>query len=75
MEAVNTNCVSILAARSRFPFKMDFGGAECIARLRSGVKSRFSYCQVAWEVKRKMEALEPALGHLMDATPRGWRTR
>ena len=57
------------AARARFLFKMDFAEAEYIARLRSGVKGHFSYRQVAWEMKRKMEALEPALGRLMDATP------
>ena len=56
-------------ARSRFLFKMDFAEAEYIARLRSGVKGHFSYRQVAWEMKRKMEALEPELGRLMEATP------
>jgi thymidylate synthase ThyX len=56
-------------ARSRFLFKMDFAEAEYIARLRSGVKGHFSYRKVAWEMKRKMEALEPDLGRLMDATP------
>jgi thymidylate synthase ThyX len=57
------------AARSRFLFKMDFAEAQYIARLRSGVKGHFSYRQVAWEMKRKMEALEPELGRLMEATP------
>ncbi len=57
------------AARSRFLFKMDFAEAEYIARLRSGVKGHFSYRQIAWEMKQKMEALEPALGRLMEATP------
>jgi len=57
------------AARSRFLFKMDFAEAQYIARLRSGVKGHFSYRQVAWEMKRKMEALEPDLAHLMQATP------
>jgi thymidylate synthase ThyX len=56
-------------ARSRFLFKMDFAEAEYIARLRSGVKGHFSYRQVAWEMKRKMERLEPELGRLMEATP------
>jgi thymidylate synthase ThyX len=55
--------------RSRFLFKMDFAEAEYIARLRSGVKGHFSYRKVAWEMKVKMEALEPALGRLMEATP------
>ncbi len=56
-------------ARSRFLFKMDFAEAEYIARLRSGVKGHFSYRQVAWEMKRKMEQLEPELARLMEATP------
>ena len=42
-------------ARSRFLFKMDFAEAEYIAKLRSGVKGHFSYRQVAWEMKQKME--------------------
>jgi hypothetical protein len=57
------------ATRSRFLFKMDFAEADYIARLRSGVKGHFSYRKVAWEMKRRMEALEPELGRLMDATP------
>jgi thymidylate synthase ThyX len=57
------------AARSRFLFKMDFAEAQYIARLRSGVKGHFSYRKVAWEMKRKMEALEPDLARLMEATP------
>jgi thymidylate synthase ThyX len=56
-------------ARSRFLFKMDFAEAEYIAKLRSGVKGHFSYRQVAWEMKQKMEELEPELGRLMEATP------
>lgn len=55
--------------RSRFLFKMDFAEAEYIARLRSGVKGHFSYRKVAWDMKVKMDALEPALGRLMEATP------
>jgi thymidylate synthase ThyX len=57
------------AARSRFLFKMDFAEAQYIARLRSGVKGHFSYRKVAWEMKRKMESIEPELGRLMEATP------
>jgi thymidylate synthase ThyX len=57
------------AARSRFLFKMDFAEAEYIARLRSGVKGHFSYRKVAWEMKCRMEELEPELGRLMEATP------
>jgi len=56
-------------ARSRFLFKMDFAEAEYISRLRSGVKGHFSYREIAWEMKCKMELLEPELGRLIDATP------
>ena len=56
-------------ARSRFLFKMDFAEAEYIARLRSGVKGHFSYRQIAWDMKCAMEALEPELGRLIEATP------
>jgi len=56
-------------ARSRFLFKMDFAEAEYISRLRSGVKGHFSYRKVAWEMKQKLERLEPDLGRLIDATP------
>jgi hypothetical protein len=55
--------------RSRFLFKMDFAEAEYIARLRSGVKGHFSYREIAWEMKCKMEQLEPELGRLIEATP------
>ena len=56
-------------ARSRFLFKMDFAEAEYLARLRSGVKGHFSYRAIAWEMKCKMDALEPELGRLIAATP------
>jgi hypothetical protein len=56
-------------ARSRFLFKMDFAEAEYISRLRSGVKGHFSYRRIAWEMKQKMDALEPELGRLIAATP------
>ena len=56
-------------ARSRFLFKMDFAEAEYISRLRSGVKGHFSYRQIAWEMKCKMEEVEPELGRLIEATP------
>ncbi len=56
-------------ARSRFLFKMDFAEAEYISRLRSGVKGHFSYRKIAWEMKEKMEQLEPELGRLMSGTP------
>ena len=56
-------------ARSRFLFKMDFAEAEYISRLRSGVKGHFSYREIAWEMKVKMEEVEPELGRLIEATP------
>jgi thymidylate synthase ThyX len=56
-------------ARSRFLFKMDFAEAEYISRLRSGVKGHFSYREIAWEMKCKMEQVEPELGRLIEATP------
>ena len=56
-------------ARSRFLFKMDFAEVEYISRVRSGVKGHFSYRDVAWQMKLKMEQLEPALGRLIEATP------
>ena len=56
-------------ARSRFLFKMDFAEAEYISRVRSGVKGHFSYRDIAWQMKVKMEELEPELGRLIGATP------
>src|SRR5207247_8858499 len=56
-------------ARSRFLFKMDFAEAEYISKLRSGVKGHFSYREIAWEMKCKMDEVEPELGRLIDATP------
>jgi hypothetical protein len=56
-------------ARSRFLFKMDFAEAEYIARVRSGVKGHFSYRNVAWQMKLKLEQAEPDLGRLIEATP------
>jgi thymidylate synthase ThyX len=56
-------------ARSRFLFKMDFAEAEYISKLRSGVKGHFSYRDIAWRMKLKMEEVEPELGKLIDATP------
>jgi thymidylate synthase ThyX len=56
-------------ARSRFLFKMDFAEAEYISQLRSGVKGHFSYREIAWEMKCKMEQVEPELAHLIQATP------
>ena len=56
-------------ARSRFLFKMDLAEVEYICRVRSGVKGHFSYRDVAWRMKLKMEELEPELGRLLQATP------
>jgi thymidylate synthase ThyX len=56
-------------ARSRFLFKMDFAEAEYIARVRSGVKGHFSYRNIAWQMKSKLEQFEPELGHRIEATP------
>lgn len=56
-------------ARARFLFKMDFAEAEYIARVRSGVKGHFSYREIAWEMKQRMEEVDPELGRLMQATP------
>lgn len=55
--------------KGRFLFKMDFGEAEYISRVRSGVKGHFSYRRIAWEMKQQMQQLEPELGRLMEATP------
>jgi thymidylate synthase ThyX len=55
--------------RSRFLFKMDFAETEYICRVRSGVKGHPSYREVAWRMKCKMEAIEPELGRLLQATP------
>ena len=56
-------------ARSRFLFKMDFAEVEYIARVRTGVKGHFSYREIAWRMKEKLEELEPHLGRLIQATP------
>jgi thymidylate synthase ThyX len=56
-------------ALSRFLFKMDFAEVEYISRLRSGVKGHFSYRTVAWEMKQRMDELDPELGRLIQATP------
>ena len=56
-------------ARSRFLFKMDFAEVEYISRVRSGVKGHFSYREIAWEMKQRIEEIEPDLAKLIDATP------
>ena len=61
--------MTALGARSRFLFKMDFAEAEYISKLRSGVKGHFSYREIAWQMKLRMEETEPELGRLIEATP------
>lgn len=56
-------------AKSRFLFKMDFAEVEYISRVRSAVKGHFSYRKVAWEMKKRVEEIEPELAALIDATP------
>ena len=56
-------------ARARFLFKMDFAEAEYVSRVRSGVKGHFSYREIAWEMKQRVEEIEPELGRLIQATP------
>jgi thymidylate synthase ThyX len=56
-------------ARSRFLFKMDFAEVEYISRVRSGVKGHFSYRDIAWQMKLRVEETEPELSRLIDATP------
>ena len=51
--------------RSRFLFKMDFAEADYIVWLRSWVKGHLSYGEIAWEMKVKMEELEPEPGRLI----------
>jgi len=57
------------ATKSRFLFKMDFAEVEYISRLRSGVKGHFSYREIAWQMKKEMERIDPILGSLIEATP------
>ncbi|HEY3823919.1 MAG TPA: FAD-dependent thymidylate synthase [Bryobacteraceae bacterium] len=56
-------------ARSRFLFKMDFAEVEYMSRVRSGVKGHFSYRDIAWQMKQRVEEIEPELAKLIDATP------
>lgn len=55
--------------RSRFLFKMDLAEVEYICRVRTSVKGHFSYRDIAWRMKCKLEELEPELGRLIQATP------
>jgi thymidylate synthase ThyX len=56
-------------ARARFLFKMDFAEVEYISRVRSGIKGHFSYREIAWEMKERVDEIEPELGRLIQATP------
>jgi thymidylate synthase ThyX len=56
-------------ARSRFLFKMDFAEVEYISRVRTGVKGHFSYRRIAWEMKQRVEEIEPGLAKFINATP------
>jgi thymidylate synthase ThyX len=69
LPAPGSHYLAPFGARMRFLMKMDFAEAEYIARLRSGVKGHFSYRQIAWRMKQKMEEAEPELGRLIEATP------
>ena len=69
LSAPGREYLTAFGARSRFLFKMDFAEAEYISRLRSGVKGHFSYREIAWQMKLRMEEVDPELGRLIDATP------
>ncbi len=57
------------ATRGRFLFKMDFAEIEYVCRVRTGVKGHFSYREVAWRMREKLEEAEPELARLVQATP------
>ena len=69
LSAPGREYLTAFGSRSRFLFKMDFAEAEYISRLRSGVKGHFSYREIAWQMKLRMEEVDPELGRLIDATP------
>jgi thymidylate synthase ThyX len=69
LSAPGPEYLTAFGARSRFLFKMDFAEAEYISKLRSGVKGHFSYREIAWQMKLRMEEVDPELGRLIDATP------
>jgi thymidylate synthase ThyX len=69
LQAPGAHYLLPFGALSRFLFKMDFAEVEYISRLRSGVKGHFSYRQVAWEMKQRIDEVEPELGRLIEATP------
>jgi thymidylate synthase ThyX len=69
LSAPGREYLTAFGARSRFLFKMDFAEAEYISKLRSGVKGHFSYREIAWQMKLRMEEVDPELGRLIEATP------
>ena len=69
LSAPGCEYLTAFGARSRFLFKMDFAEAEYISKLRSGVKGHFSYREIAWQMKVRMEEVDPELGRLIEATP------
>ncbi len=69
MPAPGSHFLLPFAARGRFLFKMDFAEADYIIRLRTGVKGHFSYREIAWRMKQKIEEVEPELARLIEATP------
>ena len=69
LSAPGSEYLTTFGARSRFLFKMDFAEAEYISKLRSGVKGHFSYREIAWQMKLRMEEVDPELGRLIEATP------
>ena len=68
LPAAGRDYLLTFGARSRFLFKMDFAEVEYICRVRSGVKGHFSYRQIAWRMKDKLEQLEPELAGIIRAT-------
>lgn len=69
LSAPGREYLTAFGARSRFLFKMDFAEVEYISKLRSGVKGHFSYREIAWQMKLRMEEVDPELGRLIEATP------
>jgi thymidylate synthase ThyX len=69
LPAPGSHYILPFGARERFLFKMDFAEVEYIARVRSGVKGHFSYREVAWEMKQRVDEFDPSLGRLIEATP------
>ena len=68
LPAAGRDYLLTFGVRSRFLFKMDLAEAEYICRVRSGVKGHFSYRQIVWRMKEKLEQLEPELAGIIRAT-------